>query len=136
MITIQKVREIGMNEELKKLLCSVLKEDVYSNRFVELIIKRRNGLTEQESLELKDKCQEIIDDINWELQLSSSHYSIGNWTLNKEQIKKIIKTEPRKIRESNVINGICLPEKEELNIANEILKKRKNQQDLKGDYHD
>jgi hypothetical protein len=39
MITIQRVREISMNEELKKLLCSVLKEDVYSIRLVELIIK-------------------------------------------------------------------------------------------------
>jgi hypothetical protein len=128
MITIQRVREISMNEELKKLLCSVLKEDVYSIRLVELIIKQRNGLTDQESLELKEKCQKVIDEINRELQLSSSHYSIGNWTLNKEQIKKIIETEPRKIRESNVINGICLLEKEQPTIAKDILKKRKNQQ--------
>lgn len=125
-----------MNEELKKLLCSVLKEDVYSIRLVELIIKRRNGLIEQESLELKEKCQKVIDDINWELQLSSSHYSIGNWTLNKEQIKEIIEAEPRKIRESNVNNVISLPEKEQLTIAKEILEKRKNQQYLMGDYSD
>jgi hypothetical protein len=119
-----------MNEDLKKLLCSVLKEDDYSIRLIELIIKRKNGLIDQESLELKEKCQKIIDEINWELQLSSSYYSIGNWTLNKEQIKNVIETEPKKIRESNVINGVCLPEKEQLTIAKEILEKRKNQQYL------
>jgi hypothetical protein len=136
MITMQWVREISMNEELKKLLCLVLKEDVYSIRLVELILKRRNGLIDQESLELKEKCQKVIEDINWELQLSSSHYSIGNWTLNKEQIKEIIETEPRKIRESNVNNVISLPKKEQLTIAKEILEKRKNQQYLMGDYRE
>jgi hypothetical protein len=42
--------------------------DTYSQRLVELIIKQRDyGLTKQESLELKEKCQKTIEKIDWHL---------------------------------------------------------------------
>lgn len=44
------------------------------------------------------------------------------WTLNEEQINKIIETKPRKIPESTVFNDLSLPKEERIKHASMILR--------------
>jgi hypothetical protein len=119
-----KARDIEMNDELKELLRSVLKDCKHSLRFVELIIKARNyGLDDEEKSELKRRCQKTIEGIDWELNQNSSFDY-----LDQQQIKEIIDTPPyRKINESDIFLAFgAMTEEEQLQRAKEILEKQKN----------
>jgi hypothetical protein len=50
---------------------------------------------------------------------------LGKWTLNEEQAKKIVESEPIKITESEVFNDLTLPKKERIKNAQKIIKSRK-----------
>lgn len=48
---------------------------------------------------------------------------MADWTLNEEQVKKIVETEPIKVPESKVFNDIHLSKEERIKHAKEILEK-------------